>query len=338
MSKGNMSKIGQHLMTGVSYMIPVVTAGGLILSMATIFGGQDVFSAEGTFIAFLRDLGSIGLEIIVPIIAGFVAYSIADKPGLAPGFIVGAFAQRMGTGFLGGIIVGILAGYIVELLKKIEVPTSVLPLMSLIIIPIISTLTCGILLQYVLGKPIANMSNGLSTWLQSLGDGNQIVLAAILGAMMAFDMGGPVNKVAFTFGLAMYSEQIYGPSSAVLLAISIPPLGLALAVALAPKKYTEGERQAAKTALVTGIGGITEGAIPFALADPIRVIPSIMVGTAVTTALGAAFKIENPVILQTVLSIPFVNKPFMQIIAILVGGFVTAIMVNLLKKDLPENQ
>ncbi|SKC36401.1 PTS fructose transporter subunit IIC [Maledivibacter halophilus] len=331
-------KISTHLMTGVSYMIPVVTAGGLILAIATITGGEDIWEAQGTFAAFLRDLGQIGLGLIVPFIAGFIAYSIADKPGIAPGFICGMLADKMGTGFLGGLIVGLLVGYCVELIKKIEVPESVIPLMSLLIIPVVSTLGVGMLLNYVIGKPILVMTNGLNNWLGGLQGGNQVLLAAIIGAMMAFDMGGPVNKVAFTFGLAMYSQKIYGPSSAALLSISIPPLAMALASKLAPKKYTEEEREAAKTALVTGIGGITEGAIPFALRDPIRVIPSMMVGTALTTSLAAAFGVENPVILQTILSLPIVNKPFMQIIAIIVGVVVGALMVNLLKKEIDESE
>lgn len=331
-------KIGRHLMTGVSYMIPVVTAGGLILAIATIFGGQGIWTAKGTFLAFIRDLGQTGLGLIVPIIAAYIAYSIADKPGLAPGFIVGAFANNMGTGFLGGIVVGLMVGYFVEQLKKIEFPENIAPLISLIVIPIIATLACGIVLQYVIGKPIVNLMSALTVFLKGMSSGNQILLAVVIGAMMAFDMGGPVNKVAYTFGLAMYSQQLYVASSAAYLAISIPPLGLALATFLAPKKYTEGEKEAAKAALITGIGGITEGAIPFALSDPLRVIPACMIGTAVTTGFAAAFGVQSKVLLQTVLGIPFANKPLIQIIAIILGIIVTALMVNLLKKEVKIEQ
>lgn len=331
-------KIGRHLMTGVSYMIPVVTAGGLILSIATIFGGQGIWTAQGTFLAFIRDLGTTGLGLIVPIIAAYIAYSIADKPGLAPGFIVGSLANKMGTGFLGGIIVGLMVGYFVTQLKKIKFPDSILPLISLVIIPIVATLTCGLVLQYIIGTPIVSLMAILTSFLKGMSGGNQILLAVIIGGMMAFDMGGPVNKVAYTFSLAMYSQKLYMASSAAYLAISIPPLGLALAAALAPKKYTEEEKEAAKSALVTGIGGITEGAIPFALSDPLRVIPACMIGTAVTTGFATAFGVQSKVLLQTVLGIPFANKPFIQILAIVLGVIITALIVNLLKKEVPTEQ
>lgn len=331
-------KIGRHLMTGVSYMIPVVTAGGLILSIATIFGGQNIWTQKDTFLSFIRDIGTTGLGLIVPIIAAYIAFSIADKPGLAPGFIVGSLASKMGTGFLGGIVVGLMVGYFVEQLKKIKVPDSILPLMSLIIIPVIATLACALVLQYVVGTPIVSLMAVLTSFLKGMSSGNQILLAVIIGAMMAFDMGGPVNKVAYTFALAMYSQKLYAASSAAYLAISIPPLGLALAAFLAPKKYTEEEKEASKTALVTGIGGITEGAIPFALSDPFRVIPAAMIGTAVTTGFAAAFGVQSKVLLQTVLVIPFVNKPLIHIVAIVLGVVVTALIANLLKKEIPSEQ
>ncbi|KOF58276.1 PTS lactose transporter subunit IIBC [Clostridium sp. DMHC 10] len=331
-------KIGRHLMTGVSYMIPIVTAGGLILSIATIFGGQNIWTEKNTFLSFIRDLGQAGLGLIVPVIAAYIAFSIADKPGLAPGFIVGTMANKMGTGFLGGIVVGLMVGFLVEQLKKIKTPDSIMPLMSLVIIPVISTLICGIILQYVVGTPIVSLMNTLTVWLKGMSGGNQVLLAVIIGGMMAFDMGGPINKVAYTLAVALYSQKLYGASSAAYLAISIPPLGLALAAFLAPKKYSEGEKEAAKTALITGIGGITEGALPFALADPLRVIPACMIGTALTTGFAAALGVESKVLLQTVLVIPFVNKPLLHIIAIVLGVVTTAVIANLLKKEVPLEQ
>ena len=276
----------------------------------------------------------MGLQLIVPVIAAYIAYSIADKPGIAPGLIIGMLAAKMGTGFLGGIVVGFLVGYIANGIKRISVPDTLMPAMSILVVPVLSAFIVGMLMIYLVGVPIAALTKGLTVWLNSMSGTNAIVLSFILGMMMAFDMGGPINKVAYTMALAAFEAQAYVISSAVFIAISIPPLGLALASFLAPKKYTEIEREAAKSGVVMGIIGITEGAIPFAVADPIRVIPSIMLGSAVAAALGAALGVSNPTIMSTVLGIPFVSSPVLHILAVVVGVTVTALLVNFLKSEI----
>lgn len=338
--KNTLHELRVHLMTGVSYMIPVVVIGGLLLSAAVAIGGTDVGQANGTFAALLRDIGIYGLQLIVPVIAAYISYSIADKPGIAPALILGTFAYKMGTGFLGGIIIGILVGYVVELLKKalFRLPEVILPAISILVIPVGAALIGGILLNYVIGAPIVALQQGLTTWLHGMSAGNAIILSAILGAMMAFDMGGPINKVALTFALAAFEQKEYAISSAANIAISVPPLGLALATFIAAKKYTQSEREAAKSAAIMGLIGITEGAIPFAVADPVRVIPSIMIGTAVTSGLACALGVINPTIMAFLFATPFVNTPVLHVGSVLVGCVVTALLVNLLKPNIKEEQ
>ncbi|TDT62748.1 PTS fructose transporter subunit IIC [Fonticella tunisiensis] len=329
--KERLDNLSRHLMTGVSYMIPVVVAGGLMVSIAIMIGGTGVWEAKEGFAATIKDIGLYGLGLIVPVIAAYIAYSIADKPGIAPGFIVGMLAKDMGTGFLGGIIVGLMVGYFVELLKKIQAPAAIMPVISILLIPVASTFVVGVTLKYIIGGPIIAATKGITAWLGGMQAGNQIILAAILGAMMAFDMGGPVNKTALTFAYGLYAEKIYGPATAIHIAIAIPPLGLALAAFLASKRYSNEEKEAAKSALVMGIVGITEGAIPFALADPVRVIPAIMIGSAVSSGLSAALGVVNPVLMATVFATPFVNKPLLHVVAVLAGVVTTAVLVNVFK-------
>ena len=333
--KEKMGELKRHLMTGVSYMIPVVVAGGLLISIAVIIGGTGVWDEKSTTLATaFRDIGLTGLQLIVPVIACFIAYSIADRAAIAPALICGMLAYKIGTGFLGGIVVGLLVGYLVEWLKQIKIKASLMPLLAILIIPVVSSLAIGLLLIFVIGTPITSMMGGITAWLNSMKGTNIVILSIILGLMMAFDMGGPINKTAYTFAMASFSIQAYAVSSAVFIAISIPPLGLALATLLAPKKYTDEEKEAGKSGILMGIIGITEGAIPFAVADPLRVIPSIMLGSGVACGLSAAFGVINTTVMSSVMGIPFVNKPIFHIIAVAAGCLVTALLLNGLKKDI----
>lgn len=331
----NIKKLGKemvnHFQSGVSYMIPLVTASGLLTSIAVIFGGQGVWDQTDTIWGVVRMIGQTGLQFIVPMISAYIAYSIADRPGLAPAFITGMIANEMGTGFIGGMFTGLAVGYLVNLLKKIPIPAQIMSLKSLIIIPFISTAIVGLVLWYVIGTPITAMTESLTTWLTGMSGANAALLGAILGAMMAFDMGGPVNKIAYAFGVASFSSGGFGASTAMLLAIAIPPLGMFLATLLNKKLYSEEEVENGKTAIVMGLVGITEGTIPFAVSDPIRVIPSIMVGTAVASGINGALGITHETMLSTFMAIPFTTNPFMYVVAIVVGGLTTALMVNGLK-------
>ncbi|GAW29234.1 PTS fructose transporter subunit IIC [Carboxydocella sp. ULO1] len=327
----------KHLMNGVSYMIPLVVAGGLLIALSFVFGIK-AFEQKGTLAAALMDIGGgSAFALMVPVLSGFIAFSIAEKPGLAPGLVGGMLASKIGAGFLGGIAAGFLAGYVAKWLKdNIKLPKNLEGLKPVLIIPLFATLIVGLLMIYVIGTPIKTIMDAMTAWLKSLSAGNAVLLGLILGAMMAFDMGGPVNKAAYTFAVGLLGSDVYGPMAAVMAAGMTPPLGLWLATLLAPHKYTEEEREAGKAAAVLGISFITEGAIPFAAADPLKVIPSIMIGSAVTGALSMAFgcTLRAPHGGIFVLPIPNAvgNLP-MYALAIVIGTVVTALLVNLLKKQ-----
>ncbi len=330
----------KHLMTGVSFMLPFVVAGGLSIAISFVFG-INAAEQEGTLAAALMQIGGgTAFALMVPVLAGYIAYSIADRPGIAPGMIGGMLASSLGAGFLGGIIAGFMAGYLTQWLKKIiKLPKSLQGLMPVLVLPFLSSLTVGLLMIYLIGPPVEAIMTGLESWLQGMSGSNAVVLGLILGAMMAFDMGGPVNKAAYTFGVGLLGSQIYEPMAAVMASGMTPPLGLALATLLFKKRFTQQEIEAGKAAWIMGISFITEGAIPFAAADPLRVIPSIMTGSAVTGALsmlfGASLKAPHGGIF--VLPIPNVvtNLGF-YVLAIAAGVIVTAIMLRVLKPQLVE--
>jgi PTS system fructose-specific IIC component len=287
----------------------------------------------------LMDIGGgTAFQLMIPVMAGFIAKSIADRPGFAPGMVGGMIAATSGSGFLGGLIAGFLAGYLVLGLKKVfaGLPEALEGLKPMLIYPLFGILLTGFIMIYVISDPVAAANTALGGWLKNMGQGNAIILGIILGAMMAFDMGGPVNKAAFTFGIAMIAEGNYGPHAAIMAAGMTPPLGLALATTLFKKKFTAEERQAGKTAYALGASFITEGAIPFAAADPTRVIPSIMVGSAVAGGLSMLFGCTLPAPHGGLFVLPTVGNWPLYIVSILAGTVVTALMVNLLKKETAE--
>ncbi|SHJ36312.1 PTS system D-fructose-specific IIB component (F1P-forming), Frc family (TC 4.A.2.1.1)/PTS system D-fructose-specific IIC component (F1P-forming), Frc family (TC 4.A.2.1.1) [Malonomonas rubra DSM 5091] len=329
----------RHLMTGVSYMLPVVVAGGLLIALAFAFGGIYAGDNEGTLgWALMQIGGATAFKLFVPVLGAFIAYSIAERPGIAPGLIGGLLATTVGSGFLGGIVAGFLAGYLTKFLNdKIQLPQNLQGLKPVLILPFLSTLIVGLLMIYVIGPPVNVVLTAMTDWLQGMQSTSSLVLGLILGAMMAFDMGGPVNKAAYTFGVGLLSSQIYGPMAAIMAAGMVPPLGLALAATLFKNRFTDDEQEASKAAFVLGISFITEGAIPFAARDPFRVIPCIMLGSAVTGALsmvfGAALMVPHGGIF--VLFIPnAVTQLVPYAVAILVGMLVTAAALFALKKPI----
>ncbi|CUH94313.1 PTS system fructose-specific EIIBBC component [Propionispora sp. 2/2-37] len=325
----------KHLMTGVSYMLPLVVAGGLLIALSFVFG-IEAFKQQGTLAAALMDIGGgAAFALMVPVLAGFISYSIADRPGLAPGLIGGMLASKLGAGFLGGIIAGFIAGYVAEFLKKsIQLPKTLEGLKPVLIIPLFASAIVGLLMVYVVGTPMKAIMDTLTAGLQGMGSTNAALLGLVLGAMMAFDMGGPVNKAAYTFGVGLLGSNVFEPMAAIMAAGMVPPLSLALATYLAKDKYTVEEREAGKAAAVLGISFITEGAIPFAAADPFKVIPSIMAGSAVTGALSMMFgcTLRAPHGGIFVLPIPnAVGNLAMYVVAIAAGTVVSALLVNMLK-------
>lgn len=326
----------KHLMTGVSFMIPFVVAGGILIAISFCFGIK-AFEQQGSLAAALMQIGGgSAFALMIPILAGYISYSIADKPGLVPGMVGGMLAANIGAGFLGAIIVGFAAGYLVLLMKKtIKLPKSLQGLLPILIIPILSALIIGLVTIFVIGKPVAAANAALVDWLKTLGSGSAILLGIILGLMMAFDMGGPVNKAAYTFAVGTIAAgQPSMIMAAVMAAGMTPPLGLALATLFAKNRFSDEEREAGKAAFFLGISFITEGAIPFAAADPFRVIPSIMVGSAVTGALSMLFKCTLAVPHGGAFVLPIPNAVgglALYALAIVIGTVVTGLLISFLK-------
>ncbi|HFI9570614.1 TPA: PTS fructose transporter subunit IIBC [Yersinia enterocolitica] len=317
----------RHLLTGVSYMLPMVVAGGLCIALSFVFGIK-AFEVKGTLAAALMQIGGgSAFALMVPVLAGFIAFSIADRPGLTPGLIGGMLAVSTGAGFLGGIIAGFPAGYVAKAIStKLRLPQSMEALKPILIIPLVASLIVGLVMIYVVGTPVAKIMTGLTNWLQSMGTANAVLLGAILGAMMCTDMGGPVNKAAYAFGVALLSSSVYAPMAAIMAAGMVPPLAMGLATLLARHKFDKGEQEGGKAALVLGLCFISEGAIPFAARDPMRVLPCCIAGGALTGALSMAFgaQLMAPHGGLFVLLIPGAIHPVLLYLVAIIAGTVLA--------------
>ncbi|PLR95938.1 fructose-specific PTS transporter subunit EIIC [Bacillus sp. T33-2] len=338
--------IYKHLMNGVSYMVPFIVVGGLLIALALTLGGEQtpggIVIPEDSIWKKVESLGGTAFMFMVPILAGFIAVSIADRPGLVPGMIGGYIAangsfygSEAGAGFIGGIIAGFLAGYVALGIKKLKVPKAIQPVMPIIFIPIFSSVIVGLLFIYVIGAPVSQVFESLTGWLAGMQGGSSILLAMILGAMIAFDMGGPFNKVAFLFGSAMIAEGNYEIMGPIAVAICIPPIGLGLATFINKRKFRATEREAGKASFTMGLFGITEGAIPFAAQDPLRVIPSIVVGSMVGSVIAMIANVGDRVAHggPIVAVLGAVDNVVMFFVAAIIGALVTAAMVIALKKD-----
>ncbi|MCW6542845.1 PTS fructose transporter subunit IIBC [Yersinia ruckeri] len=326
----------RHLLTGVSYMLPMVVAGGLCIALSFVFGIK-AFEEKGTLAAALMQIGGgSAFALMVPVLAGFIAFSIADRPGLTPGLIGGMLAVSTGAGFLGGIIAGFLAGYVAKAIStKLRLPQSMEALKPILIIPLVASLIVGLVMIYVVGTPVAKIMEGLTHWLQAMGTANAVLLGAILGAMMCTDMGGPVNKAAYAFGVALLSSAVYAPMAAIMAAGMVPPLAMGLATLLARHKFDKGEQEGGKAALVLGLCFISEGAIPFAARDPMRVLPCCIAGGALTGALSMAFgaKLMAPHGGLFVLLIPGAIHPvLLYLVAIAAGTLLAGVLYAFLKR------
>lgn len=334
--KGKISEIKRHLLTGTSHMIPFIVAGGIIFSLSVMLSGEPSTPTEG-WLAQLAQIGLAGLDLFVAVLGGYIAYSIADKPGLAPGMIGALLAKQVGAGFLGGIAAGFLAGYVVHLLKKIKLPTSLKSLGTIFLYPLFGTLIVGGIIVWIIGEPIAMIMGGLENFLNSMSTAGKVPLATILGGMTAFDMGGPVNKVATLFAQTQVDTLPY-LMGGVGVAICTPPIGMGLASLLAPKKYNVEEREAGKASILMGCIGITEGAIPFAVNDPIRVIPSIVVGAAAGNIMAFLMGVLNHAPWGGLIVLPVVEGRLWYCLSIVLGAVVTAVMVNMLKKPIQVSE
>ena len=347
-----------YLMTGVSYMIPFVAGGGILIALSFMLGGYEIVSVNADPTAFIDQfsffdlndwaglmfiLGAVAFGFLNAVLAGFIAYAIADRPGLVPGFVAGVAAGTIGAGFLGAIVGGLTGGFIARWMSQLNVPKAIRGVMPVVIIPLVATFLNGALMLTVLGKPLAAVQKGLTDWLAGLSGANLILLGAILGLMMAFDMGGPVNKTAYVFATLNLTTAIAdnnGPAlqimATVMAAGMVPPLAMALSsTVLRPKLYTDAERENGKAAWLLGASFITEGAIPFAASDPLRVIPSLMAGSALTGALVMAFGCELRAPHGGIWVITLISNPALYIAAIAAGTALAAFLVTSLKSRNP---
>ncbi|MGE6538070.1 PTS fructose transporter subunit IIABC [Bacillus luti] len=328
--------IYKHLMSGVSNMLPFVVGGGILIALAFMFGG---IKAEGPIAEMLMTIGGGekgAFLFLVPILAGFIASSIADRPGFMPGVVGGFLAAQANAGFLGGLIAGFLAGYVVVGLKKLfsSLPAQLEGIKPVLLYPVLGLLITGVIMLKVVNPPVVALNEMLTSWLNSLGGTNAILLGLILGGMMAIDMGGPINKAAFTFGIAAISAGNFGVHSAVMAGGMVPPLAIAFATTFFKSKFTEAERKSGLTNYIMGASFITEGAIPFAAADPVRVIVSCVVGSSIAGALSMLFQITLPAPHGGLFVIALVNKPLLYIVSILIGTVVSALMMGIWKKKI----
>ncbi|MFF5440738.1 fructose-specific PTS transporter subunit EIIC [Streptomyces achromogenes] len=346
-TEGYGTKLRTWLMSGVSYMVPFVAAGGLLIALGFAIGGWQVDKAPSVmdhFVwtqtdswgALLFQIGGVAFKFLVPVLAGYIAYGMADRPGLVPGFVGGAIALDAGAGFLGGLAAGLIAGGVVLAIQRVRIPAVLRGIMPVVVIPLVSSAITGFLMLVVIGKPIASAQKGLTDWLSGLTGTNAVLLGALLGLMMCFDLGGPVNKVAYAFataGIAVTdpSDSAMQIMAAVMAAGMVPPLAMALATTVRGRLFTPAERENGKAAWVLGASFISEGAIPFAAADPLRVIPSAMAGGALTGALSMAFGATLRAPHGGVFVVPLIGSPLLYLVAIAAGVCVTTALVVVLK-------
>ena len=327
----------KHLMSGVSNMLPFVVGGGILIALSFIFGINASNPTDPSFNPIAKILMDIGggnaFFLMVPVLTGFIGMSIADRPGFAPAMVGGLISANNGGGFLGGLVGGFLGGYVVVLLKKVfaKLPEKLEGIKPVLLYPLFGILITGLLMYTVVISPVAAINNGITSFLNSLGTGNLILLGAVLAGMMAIDMGGPINKAAFTFGIAAIAAGNYYPHAAVMIGGMTPPLGIALATTLFKHKFTKDEREAGLTNYIMGASFITEGAIPFAAADPMRIIPSCVIGSAVAGGLAMAFKCQLPAPHGGLFVLPIITNPLMYLVSAVIGSLITAVLIGITK-------
>lgn len=341
-SKKERTGFYKHIMSGVSNMLPFVVGGGILIALSFMFGIHASDPSDPSFNPLAKLLSDIGggnaFFLMVPVMAGFIGMSIADRPGFAPAMVGGLISLNNGGGFLGGLIGGFLGGYSVVLLKKVfsKLPESLEGIKPVLLYPLFGIFITGALMYGVIIDPIAALNTGVTNFLETLGTGNLILLGAVLAGMMAVDMGGPVNKAAFTFGIAMIAAGNYAPHAAVMAGGMVPPLGIALATTFFKNKFTKDERDAGKTCYIMGLSFITEGAIPFAASDPIRVIPASIIGAAIAGGLSMFFGVLLPAPHGGIFVFPVVTNPVMYLVSVVIGSVVTAFILGTWKKPVNE--
>lgn len=340
-------QIYKHLMNGVSHMLPFVVGGGILIALAFLIDGFSVdlnslpvdkrgdFGTITPLAAMFKSIGGVAFGFMLPILAGFIAMSIADRPGLAVGFVGGSIAATGTSGFLGALVAGFLAGYIVKLLKKVleKLPKSLDGLKPVLLYPLLGIFLIGIIMTYVVEPPIGVLNTMINNGLNGLNGASAMLLGALLGGMMSVDMGGPVNKAAYAFGIASIAAGNYNIMAAVMIGGMVPPIAIALATLIFKNKFTEEERKAGPTNFVMGLSFITEGAIPFAASDPLHVLPSCVIGAAVAGALSMAFGCTLMAPHGGIFVVPTIGHAFMYLLALIAGSIIGCVLLGVLKKD-----
>ena len=331
-------QIYKHLMNGVSHMLPFVVGGGILIALAFLFDDYTIdpanFGSNTPLAKFFKDVGGASFGFMLPVLAGFIAMSIADRPGLAVGFVGGAIAGMTGTGFLGALLAGFVAGYTVNLLKKAfaQLPPSLDGIKPILLYPFFGILIMGFISFFIIAPPVSAINAWMIATLGGMDPSARVLMGAIVGGMMAIDMGGPINKAAYVTGTGLLASGEFHVMAAVMAGGMVPPLAIALATTFCKNRFTESQRKAGITNYVMGLSFITEGAIPFAAADPVRVIPSMVVGASLAGALTMLFDCTLRAPHGGIFVVPTIGNPFMYLVSILVGAVVGAIILSLLKK------
>ena len=335
-------EIYKHLMNGVSHMLPFVIGGGILIALAFLFDDYSIdpanFGSNTPLAAFFKNVGGTAFGFMLPILAGYIAMSIADRPALAVGFVGGMLANQGGSGFLGALLAGFIAGYLVLGIKKLfaNLPNSLEGLKPVLIYPLLGILLIGVIIVFVINPPVSALNTAISDALNNMGEGSKILLGAVLGGMMAFDMGGPLNKAAYVFGTASLASGQFEIMAAVMIGGMVPPIAIALCTTFFKKKFTKKERQSGLTNYIMGLSFITEGAIPFAAADPLRVIPACIIGSAVSGALSMVFGCSLRAPHGGIFVLPVISNPLGYFAALLIGSVVGMIVLAVLKKNLED--
>jgi fructose PTS system EIIBC or EIIC component len=333
--------LSTHMMTGVSYMIPVIAMGGILQSFGTMLGGAGVLQQPGTIAYMLFTAGQAAMNLVVPILAAFIAYSICDRPGIAPGLLVGVLAVNMKIGFIGGIIGGYLVGYFCAYIKNnIKVYSAVKPLMPLLIIPLAGGLFAILLMNVLIGPPLAGFQEAMVNLFKTMGVGSRFLFGSILGGLVGIDMAGPIGKIGTTVANGLMADGIFGPEGAKVCCCMVPPLALGISsVFLNKRKYTQQEAVAGKSAILLGLFQVTEGGLPFLLNDPLRVIPCTVIGAGISGGLAMVFGVESPVTMGGIAAFPVMTGVFPgAFIAVGVGVIVAVGLLALIKKDVKDDE
>lgn len=344
--KATLKEIQKAFLSGVSFMMPAVVAGGIMLaiSLATGEKGDSGVTVTNEFMKSINLLGTSAFAVMIPILGGYIAYSIAGKPGLVPGMVLGFLAnnpvtvgsQEVKSGFLGAMLLGVCAGYLVKWMKKWKVGKTIRTILPILIIPTVAVFALGIFYIYIIATPLAFLMNGLTSIMRNLSGGSAVLLAVFIGLFGEIDMGGPVTKSVSMFTLALMNEGVYEPNGMFRIAVAIPPIGIFLATRLFKDKFNQGDRDASLAAGIMGCIGITEGAIPFVVSDLKRVLPATMIGTAVGCVIGAIGKVKCYVPHGGFIVLPVVENKLWFIAGILIGSIVTAVILGMLKPKLEE--